>query len=270
MVLTGPLHSIRQRHSREMISGLGQLPPPILRAMALEFKGLTADFLLLKTMTFIGMRLMEQTELDRQEWQKVATMLHGITDLDSRFWDPYLLAEVMFPWQAGMLPEANALLEKALAHRPGDFKPYYFLGFNAFYFEKDAEKAAPYLRKAATLPGAPGFLQGLAARFSLYGDQAGLGILFLEDLLRSTQNPSARSYLQKRLAVLVIIQNLEDAVRKYRTARQTLPASLDDLLSAGFISEIPVDPYGGTFKILKNGRVYTTSNLVEKKDNKDK
>ena len=134
ITLTGPLHTVRQRHSQETISGLGQLPSPILRAMALEFKGLTADFLLLKTVTYIGMRLMERTELAPEEWQKVATMLQGITELDGRFWDPYLLAEVMFPWQAGMLPEANALLEKAAIHRPEDFQPNYFLGFNAFYF----------------------------------------------------------------------------------------------------------------------------------------
>ena len=263
--LTTALHDIRVKYHQETISGLGDLPSPLLKAMALEFKGAASDYLFLKTMTFVGMKLIDRSELTASDWRRVATMLRGVTDLDGKFWDPYLFAEMMFPWQAGMLDEADSLLQKAEANLPNDFLPPYFLGFNAFYFEKNSAKAAPYLRRAAALPGAPGFLQGLAARVSLYGRQTGLGISFLEGLLHSTRNPGARSYLRERLQALVIIQKLEEAVQRYREAKHALPESLAELQAAGFIDRIPVDPYGGEFKILKNGRVYTTSDLVQKK-----
>ncbi len=263
--LTTALHNIRVKYNQETISGLGDLPSPLLKAMALEFKGVVSDYLFLKTMTFVGMKLIDRSGLTPRDWRSLATMLRGVTDLDGKFWDPYLFAEMMFPWQAGMIDEADSLLKKAEVQLPNDFQPSYFLGFNAFYFEKNAAKAAPYLRKAAALPGAPNFLQGLAARVSLYGRQTGLGISFLDGLLHSTQNPGARGYLRERLQALVIIQKLEEAVQRYREAKHVLPESLAELQAGGFIDRIPADPYGGEFKILKNGRVYTTSDLVQKK-----
>ena len=73
----------------------------------------------------------------KEQWQLMDRMLHLITDLDGRFLDPYIFAEMMFPWQAGMVNEANTLLLKAAQNLPDNYRPYYFLGFNAFYFQKD-------------------------------------------------------------------------------------------------------------------------------------
>jgi len=193
-------------------------------------------------------------------------MLRGVTDLDPRFWDPYLFAEVIFPWQAHMRPEADKLLLKAAKYRPDDYQPLYFLGFNAFYFEHNAVKAAPYLRRAAALPGAPGFLKGLAARFSLYGNQTKLGIVFLANLLRSTHNPKTYAYLKKRLLTLQKINLLENKVKEFSKITGRRPENIKELLKKGLINNIPQEPYGGKFIVMPNGRVYTTSNMIEQKN----
>jgi tetratricopeptide (TPR) repeat protein len=270
ITLTEPLHHIRVEHNRESLSGLGRMPPRLLQAMALNYEGVAADFLFLKTVTYVGMKLIERTDLTAEEWRKVGTMLQGVTDLDERFLDPYLFAEAMFPWQPGMLPEADALLEKAAQARPNDYLPLYYLGFNAFYFEKDAAKAAPYLRKAAALPGAPEFLLGLAARFSLYGHETEAGIAFLQNMLATTNDAAIRSYLGKRLKALQIIDGLEHAVMRYKQRYGTLPSSVDELVQKRVIDSLPMDPYGGKFVILPNGRVYTSSNLVASQKEKTK
>ena len=265
ITLTTHVHNIHKHHNNRAMGNLGNIPPEALRAMTLEFHGISADFLFLKAMTYVGMCIQEKRQPTKDEWRHAATMLRGITDLDPAFWDPYLFAEVMFPWQANMLPEANRLLIKAEKNRPWDYQPAYFLGFNAFFFEHNAAKAAPYLRSAATFKDAPGFIKGLAARFSLYGNQTKLGIIFLAELIKSTNNPQTRAYLSKRLRALQEIDYLTGKVKEFKKLQGRLPKHLNELVKAGIINSIPPDPYGGRFTIMPDGRVYTTSNLIEKK-----
>lgn len=264
-LLTPTVYRIRSAWLHETISRIGELPPRLAVVLTLEYKGVAADLLFLKTITFMGMKIGEHGQPTKEEWHRIYAMLQLITELDPRFWDPYLFAEMMFPWQAGMLAEASMLLEKAARHRPDDYRPYYFLGFNAFYFEKKPQKAAEYLRKAAKYPDVPAYIKGLASRFSLYGNQTGLGIAFLSDLLRNTSDPRIKSYLEKRLETLKKIFFLEQKVAAYKKKYGSMPRALPDLIDAGLLTKIPSDPYGGQFVLLKNGRVYTTSKLVDPK-----
>lgn len=261
-MLVAPVYQLQQRYQQESIGHLSLLPAPAIHALDLEFDGVTADYLLLKTISYIGYKLLEKQHLTTDEWRTVVRMLNLTTDLDPRFWDPYLLGEMMLPWDAGMIDEANQLLKKAAHNRPEDFRPWYFLGFNAFFFEKNAAKAAPFLRRAAGLPGAPSFLKGLASRFSYYADQTAMGIAFLKNMLSVTRDQTLHANLEKRLAVLLTMQDLGKAVQRFRKEYDRVPSSLEELRDQGYIKKIPTDPYGGKFVILKNGRVYTTSNLV--------
>ncbi len=262
--LTLPVHSIRERYTQEMLTRIGDVPSPLLKASAFEFHGLVADILLLKSFTWVGMKIGKDSALSSDEWLALYKILDRITDLDARFWDPYLFAEMMLTWQAGMMEKANILLQKAAHATPDDYRPLYFLGFNEFYFRKDAASAAPYLREAALKPGAPAFLKGLAARFSLYGNETLAGIIFLKSLIRQTTDEKTKRYLGKRLEALELIHELENSVNDYKSKFGYLPSKLEDVVKAGILNNIPVDPYGGEFRLLKNGRVYTTSKLVDK------
>jgi tetratricopeptide (TPR) repeat protein len=215
-------------------------------------------------MTFLGEKIGKRQDPSEADWDLINQLLERITDLDSLFWDPYLFAETMLAWQAGMPEKANRLLLKASKYRNTDYRPLYFIGFNYFYFLQDPGRAAKYLRSAARLPNAPYYLKGLAARISLYGDQTDMAIAFLEDILKDTFDPSVRLYLEKRLVTLKIICFLEEKVKEYKSVYKTLPGSLQDLVKTGIISSIPDDPYGGRFVLLKNGKVYTTSQMVPK------
>ncbi len=263
--LTDHVYTIHSRYSTESLTRLGEIPTPLLKLSVLEFKGAAADLLQLKTITWFGMKLIKHQNLNPAEWKQAYKIINNITELDPKFWDPYLFAEMMFTWQAGMIDEANSLLEKAAKALPNDFRPLYFLGFNEFYFRKNAAKAAPYLREAAAKPHAPSFLKGLAARFSLYGNQTLAGIIFLKGLIKQTNDDVTRKYLTKSLETLKLIYKLENAVEKYKKLFNRPPANLNDLITAGIIKKIPQDPFGGRFIITDNGRVYTTSNLLEKK-----
>lgn len=251
----------QQRRAAQTVY-FAEIPPDLARACSLEFKGITSDFLMLQAMTFVGEKISVKENLSATEWHHLYRMLDEITTIDPRFWDPYLFAETMLAWQGGMIKEANRLLLKAAKYRTWDYQPYFFVGFNYFYFLKDSRKAAPYLRKASQIPGAPFYLQGLAARFSLYGNETKIAIHFLIDRLRETSDPRIRQYLAKRLQALQIIYGLEQKVIEYKRNHGTLPSSLEELVKQGLLRQIPQDPYGGKFFLMPDGRIYTTSKLV--------
>ena len=147
--LVPPVYQVGDKYAEESVSSLGTLPKEFFQAMSFEFKGVAADFLLLKSITFMGMKLIENQNPSTEEWRLMYDMLDRVTDLDGRFWDPYVLAEMMLVWQGGMIDEGNELLKKAVEHRPEDHRPLSYIGFNYFYFHNNAEKAAGYLRQAA-------------------------------------------------------------------------------------------------------------------------
>lgn len=267
LIYSFTLHSVYSIHAKyveETISEFGQVPSSGVQVSSVEFKGAFSDYLFFRTMTFFGMRIGEKQLPSQEEWQTIHLMLQRATDLDPMFWDPYVFTEMLLVWQAGMFDEGNALLEKAALNRPWDYRPLYYIGFNHLYFKKDAKSAAPYLRKAAEFANTPSFLKGLAARVSHYAGETGLGIFFLENILQDTEDARMAKYLEKRLTTMKLMLSLEQKVKEFSEKYGHLPSSFQDLVSEGLITELPKDPYGGEFILLENGRVYTTSEMIDK------
>lgn len=260
--VTSTLYALHKTSQNQYISRLIYLPPAVLKAVSLEFSGMVSDYLMLQTMVFHGERLMSKQPLTVEEWQATNLALQQVTTLDQRFWDPYVLAETSFPWDANMVQEANALLLKAASVRTDDYRPYFFLWFNHSYFLKDIETATKYLEKASRIPGAPVYLVTLAARNNLESGHTESGILFLEEILKETADPTRREWIMLRLQALKTIAFLEENIATYRQKFGTQPDSLQELVNKHLIKEIPPDPYGGNFFITENGKVYTSSKLM--------
>lgn len=263
IVFTVPkVYEVRSGYVTETVSQFGRMPSRMVQAVSLEFNGLMADFLFLKTMFFVGEKIGEEKETSPQEWQLISNMIDRITDLDPSFWDPYLFGEMMLPWDAGMIEEANELMQKATWNRPNDYRPYYFLGFNHFFFQKKYKQAGKYLRLASKRPGAPYYLTGLAARFSHFGNDTGAGIAFLKKMRKQANSNQIKEYLDPRIKTLKIMARLKEKVVEYKEKYGEKPEKLANLVETGILAKIPADPYGGEFTLLANGRVYTTSKMV--------
>lgn len=240
-------------------------PHTFIKATSLEFSGIVASYTMFKTLIFLGEKLQKELEPSRQDFEATHRALELITHLDPVFLDPYVLAETTLPWDAGMVDETNDLLAIAVDARPFDFRPSFFLWFNYYYFLKDIAAATPHLKKAAQKTNAPGFFKTLTARMSLYtGDIMG-GILFLENMLQGSINEQTRKIITTRLEALKKIAYLEHKLAAYQTRFNRRAITLDDLVQSGIVQTIPADPYGGTFYIMENGRVYTTSELTRVK-----
>jgi len=194
--------------------------------------------------------------------------LKQIINLDPRSSDPYVIAETTLPWDGGLVKETNEILVEAARMRPHDPRPFFFLWYNYFSFLNDPEKAGYYLQKAAKLPGAPPYYAALASRMDVYSGQLQGAIIFLQEIIKETDDPALKKYLLLRKDSLKKMFLLEQSIAKFEKKFGNKPLKLEELLNTGILVRLPEDPYGGTFFIRENGRVYTTSKLMRVKKTK--
>jgi hypothetical protein len=240
------------------------LPSWIARIVALEYKNLLADFLFSRAQTYYGAKLIRKEDVSEEEWSWIYKSADIATDLDPYFLDPYYFGAINLAW-AGKVSEANALLSKALRYRTWDWTIPFYLGFNHFYFLHDNEKSGQYLMEAAKRPGGSGgFVPTLAARLAYKGRQTENSILFLEEILRKTDDEKTRYVYELRLNALKKILYLEKASELYRKKFGRYPRDLNQLVAMKVIKEIPQDPYGGEFYIEPDGTIKTTSDFMVK------
>jgi tetratricopeptide (TPR) repeat protein len=239
------------------------LPAQFTAISSLGNSGLYADFLFLKVLNFVGHHILWQQSLNQEDWRYIEQSIDTITDLDPNFLDPYFFAEGFFTWEVGKYDLANRILLKAVDHLRDDWQFPYFVGFNYYYFLKDYEKGAEYMMQAAKIPGSPSFVATLAPRLAYYGGDAAEGIAFLRDFLAVVKNPALEAALKKSITVLESAAVIEAAVKTFKTDHGRNPHVMNELVSKGYLKEMPIDPYGGRWGILQSGRVFSTSKFAD-------
>ena len=118
------------------------------------------------------------------------------------------------------------------------------------------------ITEASKLPGSPGFLPTLPARLKYYAGETKVSILFLKGLIEQTSDPALRQQLNLRLEALEGVVVLEKALDEYKKTTGRNTTSLAELTSSGVLEVLPREPYGGEWKILDSGRVYSTSQFA--------
>jgi hypothetical protein len=237
------------------------LPAGVLKLISLDYRNLIADLIFSRTMSFYGGKLNRRETVDAETYRTIYNRLDVASDLDPYFVDPYFFGQSVLAWGAGMPMEANALLDRGRRFRTDDWVIPFFMGFNAFYFLRDNAQGATYLMESSRRPGSPPLAGLLAARLASQSGGTETAVAFLEQLLLETEDDITGQNIRKRLGALRGIEILDQAVQRYRMQFGKLPASPQTLVEQGFLTQLPTDPYGGTFYLNADGRVWTTSDL---------
>lgn len=180
-------------------------------------------------------------QAERSAW--LQRVYGTITDLDPKFRDAYWLGYVSLLVEGSDMNAAFALVDKALEHDPG--------------FSMLALEAAMSARKAGRHEDSVRFLD----KASQSGDKLALRLLLrvreaetaqdefaawsdLADDEDSLTRHIARAHLRD-LEMLIMSARLSALVRCYRDEHDgMLPGSLQQLVAAGYLREVPLDPDG--------------------------
>jgi hypothetical protein len=191
---------------------LAVLPPAAIKLLSLDYQNLVADLIFSRTMSFYGGKLNRGEKLDPQTWQVIYKRLDLASELDPYFVDPYFFGQSALTWGAGMVEEANHLLDRGRRFRSDDWYIPFFIGFNYFYFLKDDAKAATYLMESSERPGSPALAGMLAARLASNSGGTETAIAFLRQLELHTEDEVTKKQIQERRMALEGIWVLEQAV----------------------------------------------------------
>jgi hypothetical protein len=239
------------------------MPAPFLRILALEFDGLVSDILFLKTLVFRGSTYERPAKprVRDWEWKWMYNMMDASIGIDPYFVDPYYFGAAHFSWDGNLAQETNVLLEKGMQFRTWDFMLPFYIGFNNFYFLHNNKTAADYLMRSWRIPGAPDMFASLASKLSYKDDDTANAIVFLEELLKRTEDKEVSKQYAKRLHYLQGQLALEKALARFRKRHGRMPQAIDELVQRGILSAIPRDPYGGYYYLDQNGTIKSTSGI---------
>jgi tetratricopeptide (TPR) repeat protein len=243
-------------------------PPSVaLEMMSLGNRELVSTLIFYNAQFYFGEKYAWRHEAP--EYQRLFAALDKATELDPRNMDCYYFAQGLFSDITPAIPVLNRLLEKGMRYRKQDWYLPFFISANYYFQLQDPIKAAEYLQQAAELNPNNTLFASLSARMLYQGNQTKAAITYLEAFIKETRNPAVRQKLLVRLRALTAIHFLENGVATFREKKGRPPLSLDEVVTAGLISKIPADPYGGTFFLDKTGKVYTTSKLTDTWKNHD-
>lgn len=242
--------SLEHRTDRTVaqIKELAQLPHgEYLKPALLGYHNLGADVLWLRFLQVFGKK---RNTAEEYEW--IYHALDVITTLDPQYDYAYYAGGVLLTNLANRVDLSNRLLEKGFKENPTIWNIPFLLGYNHYFIQGDAAKAAEYIAVAAQLPGGPAYLPGLASRMYAEASNPDTALQFLEALWRQTQDSEMREVLEKRAKEIMIeqdIQRLESAVQRYRNKQGVYPKTLGDLIARGYLNQLPQEPFGGSYEL---------------------
>lgn len=174
-----------------------------------------------------------------------------ITELDPWFLDAYQTG-AFFMFYDGRNPRAGlALLDKGLEHNPQEWIIAADAGFYCMMNLRDYKKAAYYFQKAADVPGAPQQARRMVASMKFRTGDRVQAYLIWKDIYETTKKASIKQvafHHMHDLKILVDLDALRSAIAKYRQQNQRIPLNLNQLVAAGLIQEIPIDPEGHPYE----------------------
>lgn len=242
---------------------LGYIPhQQLLKIASGEHSATVSGLSVMNVLFYFGTLLQKFHEnvIIRPEFFNMFKTLQASIHLDPYNMDAYYFAQASFTWELKRIEEVNYLLEIGMKNRTWDAWIPFYLGFNYAYFLKDYQKAAGYMQRAAEISGNPLFAN-LAARYFFESEQTGFGLAFLETMIANAKDPAVKQTYELRRDALQATQEIEAALTAYRAERGAAE-NLQVLVETGFLSVIPVDPYGGDFYLDKDERVRTTSKFA--------
>lgn len=232
--------------------------PTVLKRLSLGYNGLLADIYWTRAVQYFG----NKHRVQANQYALLAPLLEITTSLD-----PHLVVAYEFganflsprpPDGAGMPQKAIDLIEKGIKANPDEWRLYYNLGF-VYYLElKDYKKASVAFERGSQRPKAHPYLILLAANMAQHAGEYETSRMLWITTFESAQDPQIKYNAVAHLRALEVdamVSRLEELVSQYENKTGRTPASFVDMIRAGILPGIPVDPDRHPYKLMPDGRI---------------
>ncbi len=224
-----------------------------MQRIGLSYDAILADVYWIRAVQTFGRERMKETG---QQFDLLFPLLDLTTSLDPRFNVAYRFGAIFLaephPSGAGRPDLAIELLKKGIAANPTKADYYHDIGFIYYWNLHDYRSAAEWFNRGAEQPGAPWWLRTYAAVMLTRGGDRQASRAMWHQLRESTENDWLRSTAETRLLQLDALDQidwLQRASEAYATRTGTHPRSWEQLIAAGVVPAVPLDPTGTPYFI---------------------
>ncbi len=236
------------------------------RRMSLSFNGLVADWYWMRSLQYVGRKVIGAGEkfrfsdLGDLDLRLLYPLLDTATTLDPQFIPVYEYGAVVLPAIDDGL--AIKLLEKGIQHNPGAWRLYHHLGY--IYWQRgDYQTAAARYAAGAELPGALPWMRAMSARMLAEGGSHSTAREIYQRMYDEAGDETIRHMAELRLAQVTAFEE-RDSIRKvlkeFQTSQGRCPSDWREVTSglraAGLKvdsrTNLPLDPSGTPYVLLKD------------------
>ncbi|MGO8792069.1 MAG: tetratricopeptide repeat protein [Terriglobia bacterium] len=220
------------------------------------YSGLLADIYWTRAVQYYGRHRLAHAK----EFVLLGTLLDIATNLDPHLLIAYRFGSLFLagkpPEGAGDPQRAIYLLDRGIVNNPGYWRMWEDLGFIYYWDMKDYAHAARAFQTGSEQPGALPWMRVLAASVAAQGGEIQSSRLLWTEIARSAENDSIRHSAEIHLAALDALDGLKrlnGLLALYQQKEGREAHSMQDLVAAGYLRGIPLDPSGEPFAVGSNG-----------------
>jgi hypothetical protein len=237
-----------------------------MERLSLSYDALMADVYWIRAIQHFGGDRLHQGPTRR--YDLLYPLLDLTTSLDPRFTVAYRFGAIFlaeqYPGGAGRPDLAVDLLEKGISQTPEKWEYFHDIGFIYYWHLHDYQKAADWFARGADRPDAPWWLKTYAAVMLTKGGNRGASRFMWENILQTTENAWLKQNAQMRLMQLDALDKidlLQQTVAEFARRNGGSPATWEQLIQAGALRYVPVDPSGTPYSLSPATGGVTVSNL---------
>lgn len=234
--------------------------PKLLKHLSLGYEGLLADVYWTRAVQYFG----EQHQTGGSDYKLLWPLLNITTHLDPHLVPAYEFGSAFLtvppPQGAGEPDRAIELVEYGIRNNPDDWHLYYDLGFIQ-YDQKNYKAAADAFDRGSKVPNAHPFLKVMAAQTAQHGGETRTAQMLWTSVYETTRDPQIRDNAKSHLVSITADQQceeLERIVKAYRLKTGRNPSGFIDLIRAGILRGIPLDPTGAEYQLDDEGHVFVS------------
>lgn len=239
------------------LKAAGETAPPLLpRPEVMQVLGafdrpLFADYFWLMTIQQIGLAQ------KAGEYRAVADYARLAVALDPDFREVYRVAGLSIPFNLGRekwvnTEESTAILAEGVARFPDDPRLGIPYAYNLSFFHRQYERAGELLGRLAKRPGAPRYLGQLSARLYAMVGRFDDGLELTRSLAAEASDPESRALFEDRAREIEqerLLREVEVACNRFTSRSGRAPSALLELVAAGDLPGLPMDPLGGDISL---------------------
>jgi hypothetical protein len=182
----------------------------------------------------------------------LAALIDLVTSLDPWVDHPYRFAAVWINDDEAAVRKANALIRRGIEHHPDDWRGYFHLGFNYFFYLDEQTAAADALEPALALEGRPRYLGRLVSRLRSESGGLDASAAFLSQMVADTDDVWELAGYKEALKEIETERRarfLDEARVEFVRRHGRDIESLDDLVRFGVLIAVPEEPFGAGWEL---------------------